>query len=113
MERVISYRFNNLIYVYSDKNDENLVGREPVIVINTEEPLNRMEVWGWIQNKYGSLPNKPREDIKPSLEEVIDDLYNYLKSLGLSFYKIEGRVEDNLGIFTYDVGHYPQDSISE
>ena len=112
MKQTYEYNLNHRLLVYSEQplNEEGKLEIDPkgeifsyeaYVHIYTQDPLNRENVWNWVQGNFGSFPKETRTDKAPTLEELVDGIFKYIKDNYHTEFKVIGYVDDNLGGFTY------------
>lgn len=111
MKQVYEYTLNNILKVYEEDphNEETgfdeTLGYDAKIVIVTDFEIKRSDMWEWVQNKYGTVPGKCREDVTPTLVQLVDGIFGYVKSLPLyskdRMIKLVGSVHDEFGDLVY------------
>lgn len=113
MKKSFYYALNHKIIVYHDLDDEFDNGNDAFISIDSDTSINRVSLWEYVQEHWGSIENNTRKDIKPSLEEVVDGIYEYLKKKKISYFKVEGQVDDSLGDYIYTKEHTSKERLCE
>ena len=112
MKQTYEYNLNHRLLVYSEQplNEEGkleigpdgeVFAYEAYVNIITQDPLNREDVWNWVQVNFGSFPKEIRTDKAPTLVELVEGVFKYIQDNYHTEVKVRGYVNDNLGEFTY------------
>lgn len=95
MKELFTNTFKHNIKVYYDKEDEYDDGSIATITISTIDSIERVDTWEYIHNEFEDTKEKY------SLDEVVKKIFWYFTTNKHPYVKVEGKVEDNLGTYSY------------